>query len=275
MKKITVLLLASLFALPALAQVEEEEQEQNLPDTTKVNIGGAQVIIIQNGEDDIDIEFDEGMEESCSSKKSKAHWSGVELGWTTLMNSDFNNNFDDNPYWENDPARSVLWNWNVFDHKFNFGTPHVGLTTGLGFTFADFAIKNDYLITENADSVFGYIDTTATYSKNKLKAFYLNLPLLLEFNTSAKESKNFYIATGVIGGVRIGSKTKRIGEYEGREFKEKTKGTYGLNSFKLDAHLRMGYKNFGVFANYALIPLFETGKTVTVNPFTFGISLNF
>ncbi|MEJ6615423.1 MAG: outer membrane beta-barrel protein [Crocinitomicaceae bacterium] len=57
-----------------------------------------------------------------------------------------------------------------------------------------------------------------SYTKNKLSAAYLTVPLLFEFNTKAKSSKSFYFAFGVVGGVRIGSTLKRKGEFEGEKF---------------------------------------------------------
>jgi hypothetical protein len=43
----------------------------------------------------------------------------------------------------------------------------------------------------------------------------------------------------------------------------------------LDAAMRMGYGNWGAFATYSLLPLFETSKTTEVFPLTFGLSINF
>ena len=84
-----------------------------------------------------------------------------------------------------------------------------------------------------------------------------------------------YLAAGVVGGVRLTSKTKRQGEFDGKEFKEKVKGRYNLNAFQLDAAVRLGYGDWGVFANYSLLPLFDQGTTVDIYPLTFGLSLNF
>ena len=192
-----------------------------------------------------------------------------------MLDENRENNFSDHPYWNNDAAKSQVWNLNLFEHKFNFGTPYVGLTTGLGFSFTSVAFKNNYLIQSTADSVYAVMDTVHNYSKNKLKASYLTIPLMLEFNTSADEDKSFYLAAGVIGGVRLTSKTKRQGEFDGKEFKEKVKGPFNLNPFKLDAAVRFGYADWGVFANYSLLPLFDQGKTVDLYPLTFGLSLNF
>ena len=283
-----------LFAAPVFSQVEEEAQEGEViitegqitiieegegePDTTKMKVGNKEIIIITHPNEDFDLDSEDDSEDESPKRKRKsdAHWAGVDLGFTMLMNDNFNTGFATTPYWKNDPARSIVWNLNLLEHKFNFGTPFVGLTTGVGFSFTSVAFRDGYIINSSADSLFAVLDTVNTYSKNKLKASYLTIPLLLEFNTNTNTDKNFYLAAGVVGGVRMTSKIKRNGEFaDGKEFEEREKGTYSLSPFKLDAALRMGYGSFGVFANYSLLPLFESGKTVEVYPLTFGLSLNF
>lgn len=301
MNKFNTLIVAILFAAPVFSQIEEEEVEvieqetENIiitenqitiieegegePDTTKMTIGKREVIIIRHSDEDFDLEFDDendDEDEKSHMNKSDAHWAGIDLGFTMLMNQNFKNSFEENPYWENDPARSNVWNLNLLEHKFAFGTPYVGLTTGLGFSFTSIAFNDNYVLRSSVDSLFAVVDTVNSYSKNKLKASYLTIPLLFEFNTNANPKKSFYLAAGVVGGVRMTSKIKRKGSFEGgKEFEEKEKGTYGLNPFKLDAAVRLGYGTFGVFANYSLLPLFNVGKTVEVYPLTFGLSLNF
>ncbi len=272
MKKIHTFIGMALLALPTMAQ----EIEMNDPDTTRMKIGKTTIIIIDE-DDDPDTEDLDSLDtdNDSSRKKTNAHWAGVDFGINTLMDANFGNGFNDYPYWRNDPAKSYVWNLNVLEYKFNFGTPHVGLTTGLGFHFTSVAFKDNYLLRATADSVYAIIDTATVYSKNKLKASYLMIPLLLEFNTSADASKNFYFSAGVVGGVRLTSKLKRKGEIDGKEFKQKEKGVYGLNPFKVDAAVRLGYGDWGVFANYSLLPLFEQDKTVEIYPLTFGLSFNF
>jgi len=260
---------------PEAPEAPMEPSEAEL-DTMRMKFGKTQVVIISSSEDELEVNVEGGEEEEPkSNRKSEAHWSGLDFGFMMLMDENMENDFSDNPYWKNDAARSQVWNLNLFEHKFNFGTPYVGLTTGLGFSWKSVAFKNDYIIQSTADSTFALIDTVNQYSKNKLKASYLTVPLMLEFNTSADEDKSFYLAAGVVGGVRLTSKTKRQGEFEGKEFKEKVKGQYNLNPFQLDAAVRVGYSNWGVFANYSLLPLFEQGTTVDIYPLTFGLSLNF
>lgn len=280
--------LYALIALLFLGFVSTAQEEEVPPtttekevDTMRMKFGKTQVLVISEEGDDPDVKVTVDGEEADiedeprKRKKSEAHWAGLDFGFNVLLDENRENSFPNNPYWKNDAAKSQVWNLNILEHKFNFGTPYVGLTTGLGFNWTSVAFKDNYVLQSTPDSVFAVIDTVNVYSKNKLKASYLTVPLMLEFNTSADEDKSFYLAAGVVGGVRLTSKTKREGEFDGKEFREKVKAPYNLNAFKLDAAARLGYGNWGVFANYSLLPLFDKGKTVDLYPLTFGLSLNF
>jgi len=254
-------------------------QEELNPDTTRVNMGKIEIILVDHSNEDLENENEldtlDAIPDEEEKERFEAHWAGVDMGFSMLLNKDMNTNFDNYPYWKNDPARSMTWNVNFLEHKFSIAKQYFGVTTGLGFSFTQVAFKDNYLLQTTGDSLFATIDTVNIYSKNKLRAAYLTVPVLLEFCTHADEDKSFYLAAGVVGGVRIASRVKRIGEYDGKEFQEKLKGTYGLNSFKLDGTVRLGYGSWGAFASYSLLPLFDTAKTTEVYPLTFGLSLNF
>jgi hypothetical protein len=287
MKALYALIALLLLGFVSYAQEETEEEVaapevvESEADTVKMKFGKTQILVVNNtpdmeeSTDDGSADDEEEEDEPRKKKKSEAHWAGLDFGVSLLLDQNRQNNFTDNPYWKNDAAKSQVWNLNILERKFNFGTPYVGLTTGLGFSFTSVAFNDNYLIQSTPDSVYAVIDTVSQYSKNKLKATYLTVPLMLEFNTNADEDKSFYLAAGVVGGVRLTSKTKRQGEFDGKEFNEKVKGPFSLNPFKVDAAVRLGYGDWGVFANYSLLPLFDQGKTVDIYPLTFGLSLNF
>lgn len=263
------------------ANAQEETGGKSVPDTTRMNFGNTEVIIITHGEEW------EGGEDSSEPTDTidaapeedgddiEAHWSGVDLGFGMLLNNQYGTDFGGHKYWNTDPAKSVNFNLNLLEHKFSIYKNYVGVTTGLGFNFTQIAFNDNYILKVSPDSVYATIDTVATYSKNKLKASYLTAPILIEFCTSSGEEKSFYLATGVVGGVRIGSKVKRIGKIEGKEFEQIEKGVYGLNAFKLDAMVRMGYNSWGVYAAYSLLPVFDDSKTDAIHPINFGLTYNF
>ena len=272
MKKVYLIAAVALLSLSLQAQEEENES-----DTTRVNLGKTELIIVQHDNDIQDILNldDQDGEKKHSKKDREAHWAGVDFGFTMLMNPSFENDFPNHPYWKNDASKSTVWNLNLLEHKFNIAKEYFGVTTGLGFSFTSVAFSDNYVLSHSADTLIASIDTVTNYSTNKLKATYLTVPLLLEFNTNADSDKSFYLAAGVVGGVRLTSKVKRKGEVDGDKFTFKESSIYGLNPFKLDAAVRLGYSDFGVFANYSLLPLFDTGKTVEAYPLTFGLSMNF
>ena len=230
MKKGYILVTMMLIGLTSFTQ-----EEDNPADTTRFNFGEKEILIIDHIEDSLIIEDGDTVLYEPSKRRSEAHWAGLDFGVTMLLNASGANNFPNNPQWNNDPARSQVWNLNILEHKFNIAKEYFGITTGLGFSFTSVALKN----------------------------------------TNMNPDKSFYLAAGVIGGVRLSSKTKRKGEIDGEKFTVKNKGTYSLNSFKLDATVRLGYNDFGVFASYSMLPLFNVGKTAEVYPLTFGLSLNF
>lgn len=277
MKKLLFTGLAIMALLTVQAQENEKGKEKNEPDTTNLNMGKTKILIINNPDKDADssdVDTDEGNKKD-KGYSNDGHWAGIDFGVTMLMNNQFQTSFPSHPQWENDPSRSFNWSLNIFDHRFNLYRDRIGITTGVGLNLARIGIKNNQVLLDTSDSLWVFNDSINTYSKNKLRATYLQIPLLFEFNSSSDTDKSFWLTAGVVGGVRLGSSTKRKIEKGTFESKEKIKGVYGLNPFKLDGTVRMGYGNWGLFANYSLIPLFDTDKTAEVYPLTFGISLVF
>jgi hypothetical protein len=254
---------------------------QETPDTTKFKVGGKEVIIISPKETiviaDSTMEMNDTLDAAPDPKdleSIEAHWSGIEFGPTLLLNDAMKASFPNDPQWENDPGKSFSWNVNVLEHKFPIYKNYIGITTGLGFNWTQIGLKQ-YVLTSTTDSLMVTTDSINDFAKNKLRAIYLTAPLMLEICSSKDGDKGLYLAAGVIGGVRIGSSVKTVIDTEKKQVEGKDRGTYGLNAFRLDAAVKMGYENWGVFANYNVLPLFDTDKTAAVYPLTFGLSYNF
>jgi hypothetical protein len=271
MKKI---LLIPVFFFAWLLSHGQEKEKSTEPDSTRMNIGTTEIIFVNH---ELALDTIDASPTEIEREKNEAHWAGLDLGFNMLLNNQNTTNFGAHDYWQNDPAKSINFNLNLLEHKFSIYKNYVGITTGLGFGFTQIGFKNNYILQSTKDSLFAISDTMVNYSKNKLRAAYFQVPLLLEFCSSADDDKNFYLAAGVVGGVRMTSRTKQIGKEvgSGKEFELINKGTYALNPFKLDAAVRMGYENWGVFASYSLLPVFDTKMTDEIHPFVFGLSYNF
>ena len=287
MKTILITVL-SLMALNLNAQTEGEIKEIELEsqtegmDTTRFTVGGTEFIIINHGDSksdtllvDSDGNKKEEDEDECKGCSDFGHWTGFEIGVNSMLNSSGGLTFGTDKFLEIDPAESFNFALNFAQFELPFKTQHVGLVTGLGFEHSRFGFKNNYVIDYNETTTFGTIDTTKNFSKNQLRAWYFHIPVLLQFNTSKYHSNNVHFAVGVIGAVRMTSKTVQEFDIPGGEQEDVAKRKYNLNPYKLTATARLGYKNIGVFANYSMLSIFEEGKTEAAMPLTFGIRLGF
>ena len=227
---------------------------------------------------DLDLDLEEDFEfEEENYNTNKAHWAGFELG--VQMNTtgflDLNSSFASAPYWENNVAKSLVFNLNTFQHKFSLIKEVFGITTGYGFSFTSTELTSSYILQHDADTVFAVANTNQDYKRNTIYSAYFTVPLLLDFTAKNAYKKSFYVNAGVVGGVRMYSHQRVTGAYEnGDKFENVTRSAFNLNTWMLDATLRMGYGYFGVFANYAVLGMFKEGTTAGVYPLRFGISFN-
>jgi hypothetical protein len=287
MRKITMrkILVISTFIISckfSFAQVEIKEDTLNVQknDTIKKRYGKSKEIEIIKVDDKV-IQINIDPVDSVTTKKEKfktenhPHWAGFMMGMNILTTETQGYTFPTAKYWEIDPAKSFSYSINFAERKLNLYKNHIGITTGLGFTFNNYSFKQNFILSSTQDTLFAVSDPSNKYTKNKLKSTYFRVPLLLEFCRSEFDN-GFYFSAGVIGGVRLSSKTKRTEkDLAGNIFKEKIKDDYNLNTFSLDALVKFGFDDFGVFAQYSLTPMFKENKTQTIYPFNFGVSFEF
>ena len=193
-------------------------QEEGGPDTTRFTVGSMEFIIVDRDTMMVEATDENGNKNGDDNKKFHKHkdngdltyWSGFEVGINLLMNNQFENSFTES-HLQMDPANSFSYSFNFFEKRIRFGTDHIGLVTGLGFTNSRFGFKDDHLrLASNADSTYGVYDSTLTsgFNINQLRVNYFNIPILIHINTSKYEKKNFHLSFGIIGGVRMSSKVK-------------------------------------------------------------------
>jgi hypothetical protein len=203
-------------------------------------------------------------------------WAGLGLGVNGFMTYDNKLGVPENgAFLELDYASSVTVNFNFAEKRMRIIKDYLSINTGMGIQWNRYGIKNNYDIRFNSDSLYGTQNGQINYTKNVLKATYLQIPLLLEINTSKNPSKSFHIAAGVIGGYKLGSRLKTRWEDEGRNFKSKSKGHYFFNPFQAYLHASVGYGDVSLFVNYGLTRVFEKGKAPQMYPVTGGILFHF
>jgi hypothetical protein len=253
-------------------------QENKHSDTSRVNMGELEILIVDHSKD-TKVEQEDTLT-YVTGKQAKfghkdAHWSGVDFGFRVMFNDDFSTKFPNNIFLENNVSKSTVWNINFLERKVAILQNHLGFTTGLGLNFASYAFNNNYILNTTGSSISATTDTVYTYTKNNLNATYLMLPLMLEFCGNKYEEEGFYISAGLVGGVKIYSRIHRQGSFDGKTFDESIEGDYSINPFILNTTVRLGFNTFGLFVDYSLLNYFKANNVANVHPLTFGLSLNF
>ena len=206
-----------------------------------------------------------------------AHWNGFEAGLNMLIDPTMTyvySNPNGTTGLEIRPLRSWYFGFNIADVGIAFNRRHTaGLFTGVGIGWNNFSWNNNVKVGYDPETD-GYsvvpIESDEVVKNSKYGALFLQAPLMFE----VRPTRHMYIDAGVTGGLRI-AQWNRV-KYDNGNLDKQFYGGIGsgVRLLKLDASLRVGGDDMGFFANYALLPLFETSNA-KVHPVSFGFSINF
>lgn len=259
---------ASASSTIAKVSGDDSQKKRNDSDSTTFNFKKKKFIIIDRDDET------EGSKKTTEDSDFH-HWAGFSMGVNGWMASGGNivlpKNID---YMALNYGKSLNFQLNPFEKTIHLHKNYVNLVTGIGFEWNQYEFSNKVTLNPDSSFTFGKIDSTGIdFKKNRFKSTFVNVPLLLEFNISSSPKKTFHIAVGVIGGYRLGSRTRQIYEVNHHSVRDIRKDQYNMNPFRVNAHASLGYGNWTFFADYALTPLFESGKGPLLYPFTIGIRI--
>lgn len=254
---------------------------QVVPDTTQINIGDKTIIVIDANPEEKTLPSDApaavSSTEGTDLKHELTHFAGIDFGFCQLADIDGNISRDSSTSWLSiNSNRSLTWRLNLLEQKFRIHRDYVGFYTGFAIAY------NSYGLSENGDVVVN--DDTGTtlvsidpdirnYTKNKLRTTSLQVPLMLEINSSENIRKSVSLAFGAIGGWVTSVITKQKWEDENGRFTQRRKDDFKVNPFTIDFSARIGYRKTSLFFTYSLTPLFSKNQGYRVYPITFGVQL--
>jgi hypothetical protein len=250
-------------------------------DSTIVKVAGMKIIVLSNERNEpkkivVDTEVkDDTTYYTDNQGDNVSHWAGVRIGVNGFLSNEGLPLPASHRFLELDYGKSVCVDVNLLEKDFRLYKQHIELVTGLGMHFANYTFKNKYTTLLNTDPLSASVDSTILLDKNKLRATYLTAPLMLGFSTHKDESKAFRFAAGGQVSWRIASKLKQQYNFGGQTFKPRIKSDYDLNPLLFHAIASMGYGPINLVATYGLNTLFESNKTVALNPFDVGVQIMF
>ncbi len=239
-------------------------------DTTKLSVGHHKVFICDDDGDD----KDDGKDDLEHKFK---HWSGLEMGVNGLRSGakDGMTLPKGSEYMQLDYGKSLSFNLNLFEKDFHLHGEFVNLVTGLGFEFNHYGLQNKVSLRYDSVYTTAKNENNTSFKKNTLNESLLTVPLMLDFNTSSNPDRNFHFSVGVIGAWKIGAKTRqKYMDTDGKEVSLVKSNDYNLNPFRYSLTARVGYKNVGLFAQYAMSEFFKPGHGPELYPVSAGISLH-
>jgi hypothetical protein len=156
---------------------------------------------------------------------------------------------------------------------------NVNLKYGLGLELNNYRFRSPLSFKEDGvipysggvqtNSPFIFRDSVA-FSKDKLAADYLTLPLMLNFAPDHKPGKSgFSLSFGVSAGYLYSERNKEVSDERG---KEKNKGDYDLERFKFSYVGDIGLGPVRLYGSYSPKSIFQNG--LNMRPYTLGIRLS-
>jgi hypothetical protein len=165
-------------------------------------------------------------------------------------------------------GKSINFNIWLFQQRLNITKHKLNLLYALGLEM------NNYRYARSVTYLPGYptqiIRDSVEFSKNKLFAEYISVPVMLNFNSNpARPNRAFQASLGVSGGYLLKSRTKQVSEERGKVRKT---DDFNLNKWRFGLTSELGYGPVKLYANFALTALHDYG--LQQYPFSVGIRLN-
>ncbi len=272
----TITLLIGLLICTSGAFAQKDSLKEKEPDTTKIKIGNSTVIILNNVDSD-DYDFDFNSKDSSKTCKDDSDDNDMGLaldfgmaGYMTPSNSialPVNQNL-----MELNSARSHSVGLTIMFKEARLAKERLYVRSGLGINWTKYHFKNNINISTSNDSTAFTMDSIRSFDKYKLRATYLQVPLLIGMRLGDLDNP-LGIQFGVVGSYKIGSIIKQKYTLGETTMKDKTKDDFNLNPFKFEALARVSMDDFGFFAKYSLTELFESGRAPELYPFSIGITI--
>jgi hypothetical protein len=219
--------------------------------------------------------------------KISTNWGVIDFGFSNY--SDRTNYANAGSYLVNKPGspaldkgdfklrtgKSVNLNLWFFMQRLSIYKNYLNLKYGLGFELNNYRYKSSVSYREG-----GYIPYSAglqtsnafifrdsiSFSKNKLAADYLTVPFMLNFKTNPHSSnKSISISVGASAGYLYGERNKQKSNERG---KQKNKGEYDLEPFKLSYIAELGLGPVRLYGSYSTQSMYE--HSMDLRPYTLG-----
>jgi len=279
MKRLTLLLAAAIICLSVTAQ------EKNKKDT--IRIGG--MIIVKDGRAGSKNKKHKENDPPKKPSRVSTNWGILDLGFS---------NYNDNttyppagsylidrpgspaigkPDFKLNTGKSINVNIWFFMQRINLAKQYVSLKYGLGLELNNYRYKSTAMLSYREGGAIPYSGGLQTnspfifrdsisFSKNKLAADYVTVPMMLSFASHANQKKGVSLSVGVSAGYLYSQRNKQKSNERG---KLRNKGDYDLERFKFSYIAELGLGPVRLYGSYSPKSMYT--KSLDIKPYTVGL----
>ncbi|MBP5502339.1 MAG: hypothetical protein J6Y24_06080 [Bacteroidales bacterium] len=200
----------------------------------------------------------------------KGHLSGIFLGINGLLNSDFKYETpEDYPFLALNETRSLDFSIYFNDFAVPF-SKNFGLVSGFALQFNHYSFQEAFdLVVVDRQITADYNTIVPEFKRFNYRIMHFNVPLVFEFCTSGY--RKFFVNAGIMGGIRIGSRTKQVYKIDDERQKKCIRKPFETNLLKYSFIGGFGYNGVQIFGEFSPVPLFKDGHGPELYPFSVGI----
>jgi Outer membrane protein beta-barrel domain len=282
MKQLITFLAAAIICSTATAQTDSTTTKKS--DT--IRIGG--IIIVKNGKKDKDVNITMGRKDKTKKKNPNVstNWWIVDVGFNNytdktnytpsvsyLINRPGYPNLDKNDF-KLRSGKSVNVNIWLFMQRLNLIEHHVNLKYGVGLEINNYRYKSSVSYKEGGPVPYTAIQTNSpfifrdsiSFSKNKLATDYLTVPVMLNFVSNPNSrKKGISLSAGVSAGYLFSQRNKQKSDERG---KDRNRGDYDLNTFKLSYVAELGLGPIRFYGSYSPKSMYD--HSLDMRPYAVG-----
>ena len=181
--------------------------------------------------------------------------------------------------WKGDQAAfSNRWNSIGLTTNLLFDIPldannQFSIGTGISHSWFNVAFDPNFKFYTYSNQTFlGNAPSTEHFNEQHLSGHSLSIPLEIRFRT--KGWKHFKVHIGGKIGYQLTIYATSVRNEENGQYIEKNYNFGDINRLIYSVHTRIGIRNWSLFANYQLNPLFAHSSSVKLNVFQLGLSLS-
>jgi Outer membrane protein beta-barrel domain len=282
MKQLITFLAAAIICSTATAQTDSTTTKKS--DT--IRIGG--IIIVKNGKKDKDVNITMGRKDKTKKKNPNVstNWWIVDVGFNNytdktnytpsvsyLINRPGYPNLDKNDF-KLRSGKSVNVNIWLFMQRLNLIEHHVNLKYGVGLEINNYRYKSSVSYKEGGPVPYTATQTNSpfifrdsiSFSKNKLATDYLTVPVMLNFVSNPNSrKKGISLSAGVSAGYLFSQRNKQKSDERG---KDRNRGDYDLNTFKLSYVAELGLGPIRFYGSYSPKSMYD--HSLDMRPYAVG-----